>query len=82
MAAPAGYTFHYGVEDIELLDVTEIVYEKCVVDGQIIIHSVDDHRAKNIFNIDPVPCVQKSIFVTDPDGNETIYDAYTDVIIA
>ena len=80
MAAPTGYTFHYGTEET-YVDVTDIVYEKCIVDGVITIHSVDDHRAKNIFEIDPVPCVQKSIFVTDPEGNETVYDAYTDVII-
>ena len=77
-----GYTFHYGVKEIFLLDVTDIVHEKCMVDGQIIIHAVDEHRAKNIFNIDPVPCVQKSIYVTDPDGVETVFDAYTDIVLA
>ena len=75
-----GYTFHYGTEDYAL-DVTDIVYEKCVVNGQFVIHAVDDHRAKNIFNIDPVPCVQKSIYVTHPDGTETVYDSYTDIVI-
>lgn len=81
MSAPTGYTFFYGVEDIELLDVTEIVYEKCVVAHQIIINGDDDHRAKDIFDIDPVPCVQKSIYVTHPDGTETVYDCNTMVVI-
>ena len=76
-----GYTFHYGVKEIALLDVTDIVYATCVFDGVITIHAIDDHRAKNIFNVDPVPCVQKSIYVTHPDGSEEIFDAYTDVII-
>ena len=76
-----GYTFHYGVKDIFLLDVTSIVYEKCVADGVITIPAVDEYRAKNIFDIDPVPCVQKFIYVTEPDGTETEFDAYTDVII-
>jgi len=76
-----GYTFHYGVEEIFLLDVTDIVYSKCVVDDVITIPAVDDHRAKNIFNVDPVPCVQKSIYVTHPDGSKQVFDAYTDVVI-
>ena len=76
-----GYTFHYGVEEIFLLDVTDIVYTECVVDSTIVIHAGDDHRAKNIFNVDPVPCVQKSIYVTHPDGSKEVFDAYTDVVI-
>ena len=76
-----GYTFHYGVKDVCLVDVTELVYEKCVADGVITIQSDDEHRAKNIFNVDPVPCVQKFIYVIEPDGTETEFDAYTDVVI-
>jgi hypothetical protein len=76
-----GDIFHYGVKDIFVLDVTDIVYEKCVKDGVITIDPVDDHRAKNIFNIDPVPCVQKLIYVTGPDGTETEFDAHTEVIV-
>ena len=60
---------------------TRTAYEKCVADGVITIPAVDEYRAKNIFDIDPVPCVQKFIYVTEPDGTETEFDAYTDVII-
>lgn len=78
----AGCTFYYGVEDIFILNVTEIVYTKCVVDGVITIPAGDDYRAKEIFNVDPVPCVQKSIYVTHPDSSREVFDAYTEVIIS
>jgi hypothetical protein len=77
----AGYTFYYGVEEIFILDVTETVYSKCVVDGVITIPAGDDYRAKEIFNVDPVPCVQKSIYVTGPDGSREVVDAYTELVI-
>lgn len=76
------YTIEYGVKDICLLDVTAIVYDKCVVDNHIMISVLDDHRAKDIFNEDPVPCVQKFIYVTGPDGSQTVYDVDTSIDIA
>jgi hypothetical protein len=77
----SGYTFHYGVQDIFLLNVTDIVYSTCVTDGVVTIPVDDEQRAKNIFKIDPVPCVQKNIYVTDSNGNQTIYDQYTECVI-
>ena len=77
----AGYTFYYGVEEMCILNVTEIVYSKCVVDGVITIPAGDDYRAKEIFNVDPVPCVQKNIYVTHPDGSRQVFDTQTEVVI-
>ena len=74
------YTILYGTIDFSV-DVTEIVYSKCIINNIITIKSGDNYRADFIFLFDPVPLVQKSIFIIDQNGVKTVYDAYTEVNI-
>ena len=54
------YKIKYGIRD-NLMDITEIVKEKCIVNDHIIIPS-DDNNRTSIFG-DPIPYVKKSIFI-------------------
>ena len=61
----------YGTKDYNI-DVTEICLNKLKTNDIIAIPSGDHNRA-NYFT-DPLPCILKSIFITDEENNITEYD--------
>jgi FkbM family methyltransferase len=72
------YVFKYGVENNNI-NVTSIVYNKMM--KRNIIYIPDTDGARSLFFTDPIECVLKSIFITDPENNTIKYDHTTKIYI-
>jgi hypothetical protein len=66
------YTFLYGLEGNNVVDVTSTAYSSCLVDNVITIPGGDENRAA-IFGIDPVFGYLKEVYIIDSAGNQTEY---------
>ena len=71
--------FFYGYNSENLVDISNIVFEKCFFDTCILIPS-DDHKRCDIFN-DPFPGILKHIRVIDHFNNIHIFNSNKEIKI-
>ena len=68
----------YGTHT-HFIDITDLVFTKCLTDTELIIPKDDNKRAE-LFT-DPVPNVEKFIYITDDKKNYHVFNSHTEVKI-
>ncbi len=74
------YTFLYGLEGNNVVDVTSTAYSSCLVNNVITIPGGDDNRAA-IFGGDPVFGYYKLVYIIDSAGNQTEYGVDFNILV-
>lgn len=74
------YTFLYGLQGMNVVDVTSTAYSLCLVDNVITIPGGDENRAA-IFGVDPVTGYFKLVYIIDSAGNQTEYGVEVNILV-
>jgi hypothetical protein len=79
-SASGAYTFLYGIQGFNVVDVTSTAYTSCLKDNVITIPGGDEQRS-GIFGVDPAFGYYKEVYIIDSAGTQTSYDVLLNVFV-
>ena len=79
-SASGAYTFLYGIQGFNVVDVTSTAYTSCLKDNVITIPGSDEQRC-SIFGCDPAFGYYKEVYIIDSAGTQTSYDVNVNIFV-